>query len=98
MKQDKVEDCFRLISEVAANLHFHSSNKRKFRSFPGSPKGVMDLSFSSESSNDSWSVATASVSSSPEPMFKKSRVRNEDQNDGVDDDHAVFSDILSIPR
>ncbi|CAI9115847.1 OLC1v1016851C1 [Oldenlandia corymbosa var. corymbosa] len=73
INKDKVEDCLRLISEVASNLNFYSSNKRKFRSLPGSPKGVMDLSFSSESSNDSWSFAASSVSSSPEPLSKKNR-------------------------
>ncbi|KAL2520904.1 Cyclin-D3-1 [Forsythia ovata] len=72
IKKDKVEDCCILIQEVTTNVHFHSSNKRKFGSFPDSPKGIMDVSFSSDSSNDSWAVtASSSVSSSPEPMSKK---------------------------
>ncbi|KAL3514446.1 hypothetical protein ACH5RR_027163 [Cinchona calisaya] len=89
IKKDKVEECYRLISEVASTFHFHSSNKRKFRSNPGSPKGVMDLSFSSDSSsNDSWSVAAgASVSSSPEPLSKKSRAQCEEDQDQQDDQH-----------
>lgn len=100
VKQDKVEECYRLISEVASAYHFHSSNKRKFRSVPGSPKGVMDLSFSSESSsNDSWSVAGASVSSSPEPLTKKSRAQAGQKEDQQQQhaqeqelDHATASD------
>lgn len=83
-KQGKVEECYRLMLVVAstAAVYFQSSNnnKRKFgTTLPGSPRGVMDMSFSydTSSSNDSWSVAaattTASVSSSPEPLFKKSR-------------------------
>ena len=50
--------------------------KRKFGSVPGSPNGVMDMSFSCDSSNESWAVtaaAAASVSSSPEALSKKSR-------------------------
>lgn len=75
--KEKVEDCYRLMMVVAsaAAAYFQSSNnnKRKFGiTLPGSPRGVMDMSFSSDTSNDSWSVA-ASVSSSPEPLFKRSR-------------------------
>ncbi|KAI3460215.1 hypothetical protein Pfo_016878 [Paulownia fortunei] len=72
INKDKVEDCCRLIQEVATSVHFYSSNKRKFGSMPGSPKGVVDVSFSSDSSNDSWALSSiASVSSSPEPLSKK---------------------------
>lgn len=74
-----MEECYRLISVVASTVHFRSSKKRKFRPLPGSPKGVMDLSFSSDSSSiDSWSVAAASVSSSPELLSKKSRAQSEE--------------------
>ncbi|XP_059279378.1 cyclin-D3-3-like [Lycium ferocissimum] len=69
--KDKVEECYRQIKEVACNIDFHS-NKRKFGNLPGSPTGVVDVSFSSDYSNDSWSVAT-SVTSSPEPLSKKTR-------------------------
>jgi len=53
--------------------------KRKFVSIPGSPNGVMEMSFSCDSSNESWAVAAAaaaaaaSVCSSPEALSKKSR-------------------------
>ncbi|KAH0681449.1 hypothetical protein KY284_022534 [Solanum tuberosum] len=73
--KDKVEECYRQIQEVACNIDF-DSNKRKFGTLPGSPTGVMDVSFSSDYSNDSWSVAT-SVTSSPEPLSKKIRESRE---------------------
>ncbi|CAK9135360.1 unnamed protein product [Ilex paraguariensis] len=85
----KVDDCFKLIQEWASRVRYCLSNKRKFRLLPGSPKGVMDMSFSSDSSNESWAVA-ASVSSSPEPLSKKSRALDQHNN--------AAADILSIHR
>ncbi|PHT30445.1 hypothetical protein CQW23_29912 [Capsicum baccatum] len=75
--KDKVEECYRLTQEVACNIDFHHSNKRKFGTLPGSPTGVMDVLFSSDYSNDSWSVATSSVTSSPEPLSKKTKESRE---------------------
>ncbi|KAM3247907.1 hypothetical protein P3L10_009674 [Capsicum annuum] len=40
---DKVEECSRLIQDLACNIGFHHSNKRKFGTLPGSPTGVMDV-------------------------------------------------------
>ncbi|XP_023001965.1 cyclin-D3-3-like [Cucurbita maxima] len=73
LKLDKgnVEECCKLISD-ASRRNSHQFKKRKFGSVPSSPNGVMDVSFSSDSSNDSWSVAS-SVSSSPDPLTKKNR-------------------------
>ncbi|KAG6672034.1 hypothetical protein I3842_16G036800 [Carya illinoinensis] len=71
--KEKIDNCCELISELASGGYCNQSNKRKFGSIPGSPKGVMDVSFSSDSSNDSWAVAAPSVVSSPEPLSKKSR-------------------------
>ncbi|XP_006374876.3 LOW QUALITY PROTEIN: cyclin-D3-1 [Populus trichocarpa] len=89
--KDKVEDCSKFLMEFALRDHFKLlSNKRKFCSLPGSPSGVVDVSFSSDSSNDSWSVAS-SVSSSPKPLSKKSRALQSLNN-------ATTSDFLSIPR
>lgn len=69
--KDKVEDCCGLILELASRGN--RTIKRKFASsIPGSPSGVMDVSFSSDGSNDSWAVIS-SVSSSPEPLSKKSK-------------------------
>ncbi|KAF9668524.1 hypothetical protein SADUNF_Sadunf14G0012500 [Salix dunnii] len=71
--KDKVEDCSEFLMEFAPRDNFKVlSYKRKFCSLPGSPSGVVDVSFSSDSSNDLWSVAS-SVPSSPKPQSKKSR-------------------------
>lgn len=75
--KDNVTDCYKLVQEVASNIDFNS-NKRKFGALPGSPVGVMDLSFSSDTSNDSWAVA-ASVYSSPEPLSKKTRTHEKEK-------------------
>ncbi|XP_062159754.1 cyclin-D3-1-like isoform X1 [Alnus glutinosa] len=94
-KQDKIDGCCKLISELASGGHGNQSNKRKFGSIPCSPKGVVDVSFSSDSSNDSWAVAAASsVSSSPEPLSKKSRA----QDQILQTLNHPSADFLSIPR
>lgn len=87
-----MEDCCKLVLELASVVNLgNQSNKRKFGSVPSSPNGVMDVSFSSDSSDDSWAVAS-SVSSSPEPLSKKSRAIQDKLL------HATNSDFLSIPR
>ncbi|KAI4316669.1 hypothetical protein L6164_024625 [Bauhinia variegata] len=100
IKKDKVDECYKLVLELVSGHEYNyhgicnQSNKRKFVSVPGSPSGVMDGSFSfstSDSSNDSWSVA-ASVSSSPEPLAKKTR-----SQDQLLLNHPN-SDFLTIPR
>ncbi|XP_050214420.1 cyclin-D3-3-like [Mercurialis annua] len=75
--KEKVNECSMLVLELASREHDRRSNKRKYASDPGSPNGVMDVSFSSDSSNDSWAVsAPSSVSSSPEhPLMKKKKNR-----------------------
>ncbi|KAK1392421.1 Cyclin N-terminal domain-containing protein [Heracleum sosnowskyi] len=92
----KLEDCCKLIQELVSEGYGSNINKRKFGSFPGSPRGVMDLCFSQESSNHSWAVTTSaptSVSSSPEPASKKRKAQ--DQNQPSFDNAAA--DNLSIP-
>ncbi|XP_057468598.1 cyclin-D3-1-like [Actinidia eriantha] len=72
----KVEDCYKLILDsTPPGFLGHQSNKRKIGPIPGSPNGVVDFCFSSDSSNDSWAVAAAEVlvSSSPEPHSKRSK-------------------------
>lgn len=69
INKDKVRDCCTLIQEVTTNVGSEPNSKRKLGYLPCSPKGVFDLSFISDSSNDSWAVA--SFSSSPEPQSKK---------------------------
>ncbi|XP_019152373.1 PREDICTED: cyclin-D3-1-like [Ipomoea nil] len=65
--REEVEKCWRLIREVASRFEFDRAQKRRI---PGSPKGVMDVSFSSESSNHSWPIC-----SSREPLLKKTRTQ-----------------------
>ncbi|XP_022766465.1 cyclin-D3-1-like [Durio zibethinus] len=93
--QDKVDECCKLIIELATTrVEGNQSKKRRFSSIPGSPNAVMDVSFSSDSSNDSWAVAS-SVSSSPEPLSKRSRTQQDQLRERLS--HAP-SDFLSIPR
>ncbi|XVF36336.1 hypothetical protein REPUB_Repub19eG0049600 [Reevesia pubescens] len=94
--KDKVDECCKLIIELAKRVERNQSNKRRFSSIPGSPNGVMDVSFSSDSSNDSWAVASyVSVSSSPEgPLSKKSRTQQDQLLQRLS--HSP-SDFLSIP-
>ncbi|XVE94960.1 hypothetical protein REPUB_Repub02eG0054900 [Reevesia pubescens] len=87
--KEKVDECCKLI-----RVEGNQSNKRRFSLIPGSPNGVIDVSFSSDSSNDSWAVAS-SVSSSPEPLSKKSRTQQDQLLERLS--HAP-SDFLSIPR
>jgi len=77
--QDKVDECGKLLLKLWSGYEEgNQCNKRKFGSIPSSPKGVMEMSFSCDNSNDSWAIAaTASVSSSPEPLSKK--IRTQDQ-------------------
>ena len=74
-----MEECYNLILELMSGYDQQGkqSNKRKFGSIPSSPNGVMDVSFRCDSSNDSWDVAAASVSSSPDPSSKKSRTQDQ---------------------
>ncbi|XP_048131295.1 cyclin-D3-1-like isoform X2 [Rhodamnia argentea] len=93
MGMDKIDACYKLIDDRASRGQNYPHNKRKFGSVPGSPRGVMEMCFSSDSSNDSWAVAAAaSVSSSPEPHAKKSRAGEEEA-----EDHAS-ADIFSFPH
>ncbi|KAJ6878699.1 cyclin-D3-1-like [Populus alba x Populus x berolinensis] len=91
--KDKVEDCSKFLMEFALREHFKLlSNKRKFCSLPGSPSGVVDVSFSSDSSNDAWSVAP-SVSSSPKPLSKKSRAL-QSLNNATTSDFSQHSSLV----
>ncbi|XP_011029308.1 PREDICTED: cyclin-D3-3-like [Populus euphratica] len=91
--KDKVEVCSKFLMESALRDHFKLlSNKRKFSSLPGSPSGVIDVSFSSDNSNDSWSVAS-SVSSSPKPLSKKSRAL-QSLNNAATSDFSQHSSLV----
>ncbi|OAY45618.1 cyclin-D3-1 [Manihot esculenta] len=89
--KEKVNDCYELILELSKNKTNASavkSHKRKYEPIPSSPSGVIDATvFSSDSSNDSWALSS-SVTSSPEPLFKKNRAQ----------DQRVFVDMVGSPR
>ncbi|XP_010270923.1 PREDICTED: cyclin-D3-1-like [Nelumbo nucifera] len=95
ISKDMVDDCYELIRELTSGCQgLNHSRKRKYLSVPGSPNGVIDVSFSCDSSNDSWAVAS-SVSSSPEPLLKKSRAQ--EQQMGLRPFSRVIVDVLSSP-
>ncbi|KZV18428.1 hypothetical protein F511_19204 [Dorcoceras hygrometricum] len=76
MNKDKLDECHKLVMEVLDG-HVHKlGRKRKHASIPSSPSGVVDAYFSSDSSNDSWAFAS-SASSSPKPLFKRSRAQDQ---------------------
>ncbi|XP_030495373.2 cyclin-D3-3 [Cannabis sativa] len=88
--KDKAEGCCKFILELAPPIcRGNQSNKRKFGLIPGSPSGVMDALFSSDSSNDSWALASSSVSSSPAGRLAKKIRAQQDQHNA---DHP------NIPR
>ncbi|TKY57857.1 Cyclin-D3-1 protein [Spatholobus suberectus] len=89
--KEKVEECYKLMLEVVSGYDEEGKRsklkkKRKFESIPCSPNGVMDGSFSCDSSDDSWELG-ASV-----PSSKKTRTQ-----DQLLLNHSN-SDFLSIPR
>ncbi|CAK7329939.1 unnamed protein product [Dovyalis caffra] len=89
--KEKVNGCYGLIFELLSRTKANAnskSKKRKFEPMPSSPSGVIDAFFGCDSSNDSWALQGSSVSSSPEPIFKKSRTQ----------DQWVFVDIVGSPR
>ena len=77
--QEKVDECYNAILQLSnANNNYAHNNpsKRKYDQIPGSPSGVIDAAFSSDGSSDSWAVGS-SLYSSPEPLFKKSRIQGQ---------------------
>lgn len=98
VSKENVDDCYKLILEVSDDYGNKQckAHKRKYQSRPGSPNGVIDSYFSSDSSNDSWALAPSSLSSSPEPLFKKSRAQ--DQQMRLAPLNRVSIGVLSSPR
>ncbi|KAL2528546.1 Cyclin-D3-3 [Forsythia ovata] len=72
ISKERIDDCHELILDLMDDHGQKRCHKRKHKSIPGSPNGVIDAYFSCDSSNDSWPV-TPSVPSSPEPLFKRSK-------------------------
>ncbi|KAI5325329.1 hypothetical protein L3X38_034403 [Prunus dulcis] len=97
VSKDRVNECYKLILELSGsygNIH-NQSHKRKHLSVPGSPNGVIDASFSCDTSNDSWAAASP-VSSSPDPRFKRSKLQ--DQQMRLPSLNRVSVDVLSSPH
>ncbi|KAI3451983.1 hypothetical protein Pfo_008648 [Paulownia fortunei] len=74
--KEKIDDCHKLIVEAMDDLSRKSCHKRKHESIPRCPSGVIDAYFSSDCSVDLWAVAS-SLSSSPDPLFKRSRAQDQ---------------------
>ncbi|CAI9765585.1 unnamed protein product [Fraxinus pennsylvanica] len=99
INMEQLNDCCELISETSKTGSF--LQKRRFREVPSSPNGVMDaLSFSSDSSNDSWGVASCISSSSPssahQPLLKKRRVQEQQMK--LPSLSRVFVDAVGSPH
>ncbi|KAL5707451.1 cyclin protein [Ranunculus cassubicifolius] len=93
MLHDKLDECYGFILD---SILGSNDRKRKYESEPSSPIGVIDASFSCDSSNDSWAVSS-SVFSSPKCMFKKSRLQ-ELQLPLPSFNHAALDVLITSPR
>ncbi|XP_027362246.1 cyclin-D3-2-like [Abrus precatorius] len=95
--EEQVNECYKLMLKklVCCEGIHNLCQKRKRLSEPSSPGGVIDASFSCESSNDSWAVAS-SVTLSLEPVFKKSKVQEQQMRLPLVNHVSV--DVLSSPR
>lgn len=90
ISKDQVMGCFQLMLESISGV----GHKRKCIPVPASPNGVLDPSFSCDSSNDSW-VSSASSSPANHP-FKKRKTEAEQQM-RLPSLHCMFVDVLSSP-
>ena len=81
-----MKECYALM----LGSHGKVSQKRKHVSVPGSPSGVVDALFSSDSSNDSWA-------SSVEPRFKRSRAQDQQLRLALPM-NSFSVDVLTSPR
>ncbi|KAM7263048.1 hypothetical protein ACFE04_000731 [Oxalis oulophora] len=93
ISRDKVGECYKLLEELLATNGSHK--KRKRLSIPASPSCVIDASFSSDCSNDSW-AATSSVSSSPEPLFKRRNTKVQQMR--MPSLHQMFGTAITSPH
>ncbi|RDX90279.1 Cyclin-D3-2, partial [Mucuna pruriens] len=86
--EEQVNECYKLMLRLLVcceGIH-NLGQKRKRLCEPSSPGGVMDASFSCDSSNDSWTV---------ESVFKRSKVQ--DQQMRLRSVNRVSIDILNTP-
>ncbi|KAF7828687.1 Cyclin-D3-2 [Senna tora] len=97
ISEEQVNNCYKLILKLLCGQEDiqNLNQKRRRPSEPSTPDGVIDAPFSRDSSNDSWTKAS-SVSFSLEPMFKRSRAR--DQHMHLPSISRVSIDVLHSPR
>ncbi|KAF8049141.1 hypothetical protein N665_2285s0008 [Sinapis alba] len=88
VNQEKVSECYELLLE-------HKSSKKRMMNWldQDSPSGVFHLD---DSSNGSWNVSAASVSSSSEPLLKRRRVHEQQMR--LPSINRMVLDVLSSPR
>ncbi|CAJ1942897.1 unnamed protein product [Sphenostylis stenocarpa] len=96
INEEQVNQCYKLMQKLlGGNEGIYSLHqKRKYLSVPSSPGGILDSSFSCESSNGSWALSS-SVSLSLEPQFKR---RAQDQQMRLPSVSRVSIDVLNSPR
>ncbi|TYI05677.1 hypothetical protein ES332_A10G105800v1 [Gossypium tomentosum] len=94
--EDEVDVCYELVSKLLeSDCKQNEARKRKHGQMQGSPDGVIDASSSWGNSDDFW-TAISSVSSSPQPVFKRSR--SKDQQMRLPSVNRMFVDVLDSPR
>ncbi|KAL9661269.1 hypothetical protein QQ045_026093 [Rhodiola kirilowii] len=76
-KYDKLEldECCSFLQRVSSKYHQNLNHERMFSKSHDSPKGVLDASLNSETSNELWALSPR-ASSSPEPMSKKTKIHH----------------------
>uniref|UniRef100_A0A7N0UDJ7 Cyclin-like domain-containing protein n=1 Tax=Kalanchoe fedtschenkoi TaxID=63787 RepID=A0A7N0UDJ7_KALFE len=81
MNKERVDGCYEFLAELFSNEALVRGGTCKRRcdnsSTPGSPSAVIGVSFSCESSNDSWAVMASTFMSSSEPPFKRRRAQDQ---------------------
>ncbi|KAI3448127.1 hypothetical protein Pfo_004792 [Paulownia fortunei] len=99
ISKEEVDDCYELILDILSNTGLQGNNnplKRKICQLPSSPIGVMDALICSDSSNDSWGVASCISSSPHQPIFKKRRVQEQQMK--LPSLSRVFVDAIGSPH
>ncbi|MED6134009.1 hypothetical protein PIB30_033533 [Stylosanthes scabra] len=101
ISEEQVNQCYKillksLVCDEGVIDGLNQKHKRRRLSGPGSPGGFIDSSFSCDCSNDLWAMATSSVSHSVEPLFKRSRAK--DQQMRLPSVSRVSIDVLDSPR
>ncbi|KAH1157701.1 hypothetical protein GLYMA_11G052500v4 [Glycine max] len=90
--EEQVDECYKLMLRLLVCSKGIHNLRRKRLSEPSSPDGVIDASFSCDSSNDSWTVASPSVG----PLIK--RRKPQDQQMPLPPVNRVAIDVLKTPR